>query len=118
MHLGGARLKVAQRESISVYSQPTPSISLDVAANSAVTGDMTPEVKNARASQKQVADKPENKGSLSTANATVKSERGPRMITTPHQGKPRRIAMKLTHSGPLRSASHPVRGDASFYKNR
>lgn len=35
------------RQHILVSLQPTPSMPLDIAANSAVNGDITPEVKNA-----------------------------------------------------------------------
>lgn len=102
-----------------MYLQPIPSMSLDVAANSAVNGDITPEVKNAGMGVGYLTKlclRWGTKNLLSTANATVNSERGPRMMTITHQGKARKSERKVTHSGPLRSASHPVRGDASVTK--
>lgn len=94
-------------------AQPTPSMFLETVANSAVTGDITPDEKNAKKMttwMRFVIQKYHDL--LSMDNATMKSGSDDSMIITHHQGIDNNSDNTVAHSGPWLSVSHPVKGAA------
>jgi hypothetical protein len=92
--------------------QPTPCIFLDIAASSAVTGEIAPEEKKPGKPYVDQGPSVFRANSLSKAKATANRASEPLMVNTPNQGIARTIENVVVHSAPKISVSHPVKKEA------